>query len=261
MSTSITGLNIRKNMKSMFGFHSDNDAAPPVVVSAGGTGRVRKAPTSAATTGRGTDSNALVANIQNVQEKIALIEKKLDFLDTKVENERKLAKQCLNRNDQVGAKSHLVSSRQHQKQIKTLNAHRNNLQQMAISLETAQDNTEFVKTTKQMNDVLRKTTMNADQVDDIIADAAEAQQMVNEVTDLTSQSIYEDPDTAVDESDLDALLADVSLEDEPTRVKSKKAAPAIPGKKAAPKLPVAPTHALNQEYDSDEEQLRKLEVM
>jgi len=199
------------------------------------------------------------AGIQTQKDAIAVLEKKIDLLNVKADEERKKAKQFMalsQKSDKVGntakAKRHLKRSKVYQQQAAKFEGMRNNLEGIqdnlesaAMSVKTAQAMQAGASTMKQ-----QKTALDTDKIADLVDDLEETQADLAEASDALSRPIGEDPGLEMElDDDMNELLREVNEEEaEPVaKTKTKKPAPRVPD------LPEAPTSKVEVGLDEDED--------
>jgi myosin heavy subunit len=223
-------------------------------------------PPSKASTGRGGGGGSdHVINAITVQKDAASnLEKKIQQLQLRVDNERKQAKVYISAKtdktaNQNKAKRHLLNARRLQNQIAKFEGMRDNLETVQNALESAAITKTIHSTMAVGSNALKsvKTELDPDKLADLTDELQENTQVLEEATNLISQPIGNDPGLDLDvDNDMADLLAEMDDEEEVVEapvVKTKKPAPRIPTLPAAPTSKVVMTPV-----EDEEEQLNAL---
>jgi hypothetical protein len=223
----------------------------------------RVSQTRAGTTGGGDN---MVNAIQTQKDAVSNLEKKIQQLELRIDQERKLAKQFLTASqkgdktsNQAKAKRHLMNSKRFQAQVTRFEGMRTNLETVQNTLESAAISKTVQSTLVSGNQALKNVAkdMDPDKLADVVQELEENQQNLEEASNLISQPIGADPGLDLDvENDMEELERELQEEAaaEEAPVKTKKPAPKIPS------LPEAPTGrvALKAKEDEDDAELNAL---
>jgi len=217
--------------------------------------------------GGGGSADHVVNAISIQKDAVGNLDKKIQQLHLRIDQERMQAKQCLSaKTDKIAnqnkAKRHLLNARRFQTQVSKFEGMRDNIEAVQATLETAAISKNIHGTLAQGNQALKQMSkeLDVDKIADLTEELAESAQNLEEAGNLISQPISSDPglEMEVDE-DMAELLRETAEEEaelveEVPAVKTKKPAPKIPS------LPSAPTTkvVMKAVEDEEDEQLNAL---
>ena len=148
--------------------------------------------------------------IQNLQTQIDLLNKKVEFLGKKIENELITAKKNATKN-KTAAKMALKRKVLYENQRNKIEGTIFSLEQQKISLEGLSGDMQVINVMREVSQTMQGITnkMSVDDVDDTMDDIRDQMDVANSISDAISTPLGSD---LFDEEDLDQQLAD--LEDE-----------------------------------------------
>lgn len=96
--------------------------------------------------------------IQNLKNKITEMEEKINFLDTKKNNQNEVAKEKLKKGDKLGAKKALAAKKKFDEQIKLHDGAMMMMEEQMMMLQNAESLKDVFKTVSDANNVIRDAT-------------------------------------------------------------------------------------------------------
>ncbi|KAI8504346.1 PREDICTED: charged multivesicular body protein 4c-like isoform X1 [Branchiostoma belcheri] len=150
--------------------------------------------------------------IQKLRETEEMLEKKSEFLESKVQKELAIAKKNGTKNKRVALQA-LKRKKRYEKQLTQIDGTLSTIEFQREALENANTNTEVLKTMGYAAKALKAAHqhLDVDQVDDLMADIQEQQDIAQEISDAISKPVGFGED--VDEDDLLAELEELEQED------------------------------------------------
>jgi charged multivesicular body protein 4A/B len=150
--------------------------------------------------------------IQNLQSNIELLEKKLTYLSSKIENEIKEAKKNASKNKPM-AKMALKKKQLYENQRIRCENTIFSLQQQKISLESLSGDIEVFKVMKEATTIMSQMTQNLklDDVDEIKDELDEQMQNCNDISTAISSPLMGSEN--FDEEDLERQLEELTIEE------------------------------------------------
>ncbi|KAK7020112.1 Charged multivesicular body protein 4b [Halocaridina rubra] len=149
--------------------------------------------------------------IQSLHETEEMLNKRQDFLERKVEEDLKIAKQNASKNKRVALQA-LKRKKRYEKQLQQIDGTISTIHFQREALESANTNTSIMKTMGYAAKALKAAhqNMNIDEVHDVMDDIAEQQAIANEISDAISNPVGMGAD--IDEDDLLAELDELEQE-------------------------------------------------
>mmetsp|Transcript_12941 Transcript_12941/g.16906 ORF Transcript_12941/g.16906 Transcript_12941/m.16906 type:complete len:238 (+) Transcript_12941:128-841(+) len=207
---------------------------------------------------------------------IETLDKREEFITTKMNQQTNEAKLKLKKKDKKGAMFCLKRKKMYENEITKLAGAKLQLEQQIFALEGAHINTETFQASRAAAGALRaaRGDIDADQVDEVLDDINEEMELANEIGEAISrpaQDLFDDDELLAELDELEELGVEEELLEAPA-VPSQAApspvpapAPAQEAKPAAYELPDAPTGApqtaIQGDVDADDlEALRALEA-
>ncbi|CAH1270017.1 CHMP4B [Branchiostoma lanceolatum] len=150
--------------------------------------------------------------IQKLRETEEMLEKKSEFLESKVQKELATAKKNGTKNKRVALQA-LKRKKRYEKQLTQIDGTLSTIEFQREALENANTNTEVLKTMGYAAKALKAAHqhLDVDQVDDLMADIQEQQDIAQEISDAISKPVGFGED--VDEDDLLAELEELEQEE------------------------------------------------
>eukprot|EP00058_Branchiostoma_floridae_P026820 XP_002612311.1 hypothetical protein BRAFLDRAFT_221857 [Branchiostoma floridae] len=150
--------------------------------------------------------------IQKLRETEEMLEKKSEFLESKVQKELAIAKKNGTKNKRVALQA-LKRKKRYEKQLTQIDGTLSTIEFQREALENANTNTEVLKTMGYAAKALKAAHqhLDIDQVDDLMADIQEQQDLAQEISDAISKPVGFGED--VDEDDLMAELEELEQEE------------------------------------------------
>ncbi|XP_035679080.1 charged multivesicular body protein 4c-like [Branchiostoma floridae] len=150
--------------------------------------------------------------IQKLRETEEMLEKKSEFLESKVQKELAIAKKNGTKNKRVALQA-LKRKKRYEKQLTQIDGTLSTIEFQREALENANTNTEVLKTMGYAAKALKAAHqhLDVDQVDDLMADIQEQQDIAQEISDAISKPVGFGED--VDEDDLMAELEELEQEE------------------------------------------------
>ncbi|XP_019629356.1 PREDICTED: charged multivesicular body protein 4c-like isoform X2 [Branchiostoma belcheri] len=150
--------------------------------------------------------------IQKLRETEEMLEKKSEFLESKVQKELAIAKKNGTKNKRVALQA-LKRKKRYEKQLTQIDGTLSTIEFQREALENANTNTEVLKTMGYAAKALKAAHqhLDIDTVDDLMADIQEQQDLAQEISDAISKPVGFGED--VDEDDLLAELEELEQED------------------------------------------------
>ncbi|CAH1270016.1 CHMP4B [Branchiostoma lanceolatum] len=150
--------------------------------------------------------------IQKLRETEEMLEKKSEFLESKVQKELATAKKNGTKNKRVALQA-LKRKKRYEKQLTQIDGTLSTIEFQREALENANTNTEVLKTMGYAAKALKAAHqhLDIDQVDDLMADIQEQQDLAQEISDAISKPVGFGED--IDEDDLLAELEELEQEE------------------------------------------------
>ncbi|XP_038069998.1 charged multivesicular body protein 4b-like [Patiria miniata] len=188
--------------------------------------------------------------IQKLRQTEELLEKKQAFLEKKIQEEIKIAKQNGTRNKRAAIMA-LKRKKRLEKQLQQIDGTLSTIEFQREALENANTNTEVVKTMGFAAKALKSAQQNmgVEDVDDLMSDIQEQMEVSNEISDAISNQIGFGQD--VDEDELFKELEELEQEELDEQLLSV-------GPSVAPELPDVPTARPARVADQEDEDMREL---
>ena len=204
-----------------------------------------------ATQSRPAQGNQALDAITQNRETEVVLDKKIALLNTKIAEQRKLAKERLSaKTDKAGnqarAKRHLQQARKLQQQVDNFEKMKDNLEAVRFNLESAELTKTMTQTMKTGTNVMKTMAkdLKQDDLEDMLDDLNEATETLNDATNMISTPIAGDPGVELDaENDLEDLMAELEGETEES----------APTKAPVIDLPMPPTSIKKRDEDDDVE--------
>ena len=151
--------------------------------------------------------------IQKLKDTEALLEKKQEYLEKKIDHEKEIAKKNAQKNKRVALQA-LKRKRRYDKQLTQIDGALSTLEFQRDALENANTNTAVLKNmsyaAKALKEAHRK--LDVDDVHDIMDDIQEQTQIADEISQAVSSAGYQDFDEDELNAELD-LLEQADLDD------------------------------------------------
>ncbi|XP_050737112.1 charged multivesicular body protein 4c-like [Eriocheir sinensis] len=191
--------------------------------------------------------------IQKLRDTEEMLIKKQDFLEKKIQQEIKIAKQNGTKNKRVALQA-LKRKKRYDKQLQQIDGTLSTIEMQREALESANTNTNVLQTMSEAAKALKSAHqhMNVDEVHDMMDDIAEQQDLAREISDAISNPVGFGED--VDEDDLLAELEELEQEELDEKLLNT-------GESVAPELPEVPTGNLakpERRKEEDEDDMAEL---
>jgi len=190
--------------------------------------------------GKGAKAPTTAEAIQSLRETEEMLIKKQEFLEKKIGDEIKVAKQNGTKNKRV-ALGALKRKKRYEKQLQQIDGTLSTIEMQREALESANTNTNVLQTMGDAAKALKSAhrDMDVDKVHDMMDDIAEQQDVAKEISDAISNPVAFGQD--VDEDDLLAELEELEQEELDERLLDTGAAtetlPEVPSALPAPARP------------------------
>jgi len=148
--------------------------------------------------------------IAKLKETVELLEKKSNFIESKVQEETLTAKKNASKNKRNALQA-LKRKRRLEKQLQQIDGSLSTLELQIDALENANTNVEVLGSMKFASDALKKAQMDPDDVHDIMDDIAEQKDLQEEIS--TAISSFGQSSAEVDDDELMAELEELENED------------------------------------------------
>ncbi|XP_029436479.1 charged multivesicular body protein 4a [Rhinatrema bivittatum] len=185
--------------------------------------------------------------IQKLQETEAILVKKQEFLEQKIQQEVNTAKKHGTKNKRAALQA-LKRKKRYEQQLNQIDGTLSTIEFQRESLENATTNTEVLKTMSEAARALKEAHQHMDigKVDDLMAEITEQQEIAQEISDAISRPFGDD----IDEDDLLAELEELEQEEVESELLNvgDEDLPGVP----ASKVPSVPASRVAQE-DEDED--------
>merc|ERR1711981_846659 len=151
--------------------------------------------------------------IQKLRDTEEMLQKKSDFLETKLDQEMAIAKKNAKSNKRL-ALGALKRKKRYEKQLQQIDGTLTTIEQQREALEGANTNTAVLQTMSQAAKAMKSahSDMNVDEVHDMMDDIAEQQDVAKEISEAISNPVAFGQD--FDEDELEAELNDLEEEGE-----------------------------------------------
>mmetsp|Transcript_2564 Transcript_2564/g.5940 ORF Transcript_2564/g.5940 Transcript_2564/m.5940 type:complete len:250 (-) Transcript_2564:229-978(-) len=239
--------------------------------------RKTQAPSSGTSSGGGGSKPAAAdpsVALQQVKNQVSVLEKRIEHLEKRAEQQLKEAKRLSLAKNRSGAMQALKRKKMHEKEIAKLRNAVANLEQQAFSIENASTTIDIIQGMKAGRAAAQKIQqqVNIEDVEDLKDDIAEQLQTQNEIDDILATQlgdVADDDELMAELEELDAEeedeLNDLDDELEGLGLGASKASP--PSYSEATSLPSAPTSSVKvptkkkvEEEDEDAKALAALEA-
>jgi len=150
-------------------------------------------------------------SIQKLRDTENMLVKKQEFLEQKVDQELKIAKENATSNKRVALQA-LKRKKRYEQQLEHLHGTLTTIETQREALENANTNSAVLDTMKGASDALKKThkDMNVDNVHEMMDDIAEQNDVANEISNAISTGII---GTTVDDDELAKELEELEQEE------------------------------------------------
>jgi len=150
--------------------------------------------------------------IQKLRETEEMLNKKQDFLESKIEQEIQTAKKNGTKNRRAAIQA-LKRKKRYEKQLQQIDGTLSTIEMQREALESANTNTAVLTTMKNAADALKAAHqhMDVDQVHDMMDDIAEQQDVAKEISDAISNPVAFGQD--IDEDELEKELEELEQEE------------------------------------------------
>ncbi|XP_034950053.1 charged multivesicular body protein 4b [Chelonus insularis] len=194
--------------------------------------------------------------IQKLRETEEMLMKKQDFLEKKITQELKTAKDNYTKNKRAALQA-MKRKKRYEKQLQQIDGTLSTIEMQREALEGANTSTTVLQTMKNAADALKAAhNMDVDQIHDMMEDIAEQQDIAKEISDAISNPIAFGQD--IDEDELEKELEELEqqrLDEELLSINNP--LPEIPD---AIVTPVAPPKKTKAKPVEDDEDLKQLEA-
>ncbi|KAA0183920.1 hypothetical protein HAZT_HAZT005796 [Hyalella azteca] len=161
--------------------------------------------------GKGAKPPTAAEAIQKLRETEEMLIKKQDFLEKKIQDELKIAKQNGTKNKRVAIGA-LKRKKRYEKQLQQIDGTLSTIEMQREALESANTNTNVLQTMGEAAKALKSAhqDMDVDKVHDMMDDIADQQDVAREISEAISNPVAFGQD--VDEDDLLAELEELEQE-------------------------------------------------
>lgn len=130
------------------------------------------------------------AKISNVQDTAAALDTKAKLFQMRIDAEMAKAKECIAKNDKMGAQRALVRKNAIEKQLNNLRTQCGMLDVQTLNIEAAETTAQFVKATKEANDAMTSLNqeVNPDEMEKVLEDQADIVATAQETQDIINQN-------------------------------------------------------------------------
>lgn len=202
--------------------------------------------------------NGTMNTIKNNKEKVLQMEKRIKFLEGKIQITVKDARARLKKGDKKGATFCVKRKKMWEKEVSRLHGMMINLEQQGMALESAQTNVSAMATMQSNAGAMKsiQKDVNIEKVEDVTAELEDAMHDADEVADLMSNPIggFEE-----DEDDLLAELDGMEADEFESEMMGEAAPAAAAPVAAIPAMPSAPSGEV-EVADDDAAELAALEA-
>ncbi|KAI1295056.1 ESCRT-III subunit protein snf7 [Mortierella claussenii] len=189
-------------------------------------------------------------SIVELRNTLQMLEKRETFLQTKIDNELKIAKANVNKNRRAALMA-LKRKKQYEGQIEKISGSRLTIETQVMAIENANVNLETMKAMRAGAEAMKGIhgAMDINKVDQTMEEIRDQMELANEISDVISQPVGFGID--MDEDELAAELDELEQEELDKQLM------ATPEKPSQIGLPSVPSHEPEEE-DEEEAELREL---
>ncbi|ORX89199.1 hypothetical protein K493DRAFT_331227 [Basidiobolus meristosporus CBS 931.73] len=190
--------------------------------------------------------------IVRLRETLLMLEKRENFLQTKIDNELKVAKANATKNKRAALMA-LKRKKQYEVQIEKISGSRMTIETQVMAIESANVNLETMNAMKAGSDAMKNIhgKLDIDKVDSTMDEIREQMDLANEISDAISQPVGFGYD--MDEDELNAELEELEQEELDSKLLGAEAPPVH-----MPSVPNQPLRSKIQEEEDEDAELAEL---